>query len=214
MLNSFKKVFETVLKEVNVKNIGIFPGKFKPPHAGHFKTCMSACNENDVVFVLISNKEHEGVTPEMSFNIWNIYGRHLKSSHPFIVTPTPVLGCYELINILNNGDYVSDSNSPKSNIQELISSSKVLESFINVGNNLNINLYSSPEDVQRFRNVNSELYKGKNIIDIKFKQVARLTSASKFREALKSNTDVDKFLPNVLSAEEKQEVLNILNGTV
>lgn len=214
MAFSFKDLFETFLKEVDVKNIGIFPGKFKPPHVGHFKTCETACKENDITFVLISNKEHEGITPEMSFNIWSIFSKHLQNSVPFIVTPTPVLGCYELVNTLNNGSYTSDTNSYKSNIGELITNSKVLESFLNVGNNMKVNLYSSPEDQQRFRNMNKELYVGKNVLDITFKPVARVTSATEFRNALKSGKNFDKFLPNVLSKEERQEILNIINGSV
>lgn len=214
MAFSFKDLFEAFLKEVDVKNIGIFPGKFKPPHIGHFTTCERACKENDITFVLISNKEHEGITPEMSFKIWSIFANHLNNSVPFIVTPTPVLGCYELVNTLNNGTYVSDTNTYKSNIQELINNSKVLESFISVGNNMKINLYSSPEDQQRFRNINKPLYTGKNVLDINFKPVARVTSASKFREALSVNRDISSFLPPILSKNEKQEILNIINGTV
>jgi cytidyltransferase-like protein len=214
MALSFKELFETFLKEVDVKNIGIFPGKFKPPHVGHFKTCEAACKENDIVFVLISNKEHEGITPDMSFKIWSIYAKHLDNSVPFIVTPTPVLGCYELVNTLNNGTYVSDTNTYKSNIDNLITNSKVLESFINVGNNIKINLYSSPEDQERFKNINKPLYSGKNVIGINFKPVARVTSASKFRETIAQNKDLSKFLPSVLSQEEKSEIVNIINGSL
>lgn len=214
MAFSFKDLFETFLKEVDVKNIGIFPGKFKPPHLGHFKTCEEACKDNDITFVLISNKEHDGITPEMSFKIWSIFSKHLQNSVPFIVTPTPVLGCYELVNTLNNDSYTSDTNTYKSNVEELIKNSKVLESFLNVGNNMKVNLYSSPEDQQRFRNMNKPLYVGKNVLDINFKPVARVTSASKFREAINQKKDINKFLPNILSKEEKLEIVNIINGSV
>lgn len=214
MVFKFQDVFESFLKEVGVKNIGIFPGKFKPPHAGHFKTCMQACKENDIVLVLISNKMHEGITAEMSFKIWSIYAHHLTSSTPFIATPTPVLGCYELVNMLNNGAHVSETNQPKSNIQELVSNSKVLQSFMNVGNNLKINLYASPEDQERFKNMNKPLYHGKNVLEINFKPVARVTSASEFRQAIQTKQHMQSFLPDVLNKQEKREVLNILNDPV
>lgn len=212
MVFSFKRLFETFLKEVDVKNIGIFPGKFKPPHIGHFKTCKAACRENDITFVLISNKEHEGITPEMSFNIWQIFAKHLDNAVPFIVNPTPVLGSYEMVNTLNNGEYISDRGSYKSNIEELIDSSDVLKSYLNVGNNMKVNLYSSPEDKDRFKNMYKDLYRGKNVLSINLKPVERVTSASKFREAIKNKSDLNKFLPKELDDSQKREVLNILYG--
>ena len=210
----FEKLIESLLKEVNTKNIGVFPGKFKPPHKGHYKTCEVASKENDIVVVLISDKEHEGYTAEASFIIWNIYKKYLTNIVPFIVRPTPVLACYELANIINNGQYAAtqQSTAPKTNIQELIDNSKVIESFINVGNNVNLNLYSSPEDQTRFERMRKEPYMGKSILDINFKPVDRMTSATKFREALKNNGDILSFLPCNISEEDLQQIINILNG--
>lgn len=214
MILSFKNLVETFLKEVDVKNIGIFPGKFKPPHIGHFKTCLKASKENDITFVLISNKKHEGITSEMSFKIWSVFLKYLNNVVPFITTPTPVLGCYELVNTINNGEYTSDTGQYKSNIKELIDNSQVLQSFLNVGNNMKVNLYASPEDQERFKNIHKPLYSGKNVLEINFKPVDRVTSASKFREAMKSNNNISSFLPKELSKEDEKEILNILNGSV
>jgi len=208
---NFSKLFEQLLKEIDVKDIGVFPGKFKPPHKGHFKTCEVACRENDVVVVLISSKEHEGYTAEDAFNIWSIYGKYLDNIMPYIVTPTPVQACYDLANILNNGEYKSSPKSPqiKSNANEIVAHSKVLESFINVGNSINLNLYSSPEDQSRFNNIQKEPYKGRSILKIDYKPVDRLTSATKFREAIKTNGNIESFLPKI-SKEDKNAIINIL----
>lgn len=213
---SFCKIFEQLLKEIDVKSLGVFPGKFKPPHRGHFKTCKKACSENDLVFILISQKEHENITAEQSFNIWNIYKKYLPNTFPFICTPTPVLGAYDFANIINNGEYSPQSNQlrPKSNIQDLIDNSRELESYINVGNSVNLNLYASEEDITRFKNIKKSPYMGKNILEINFKSVLRLTSASKFRKALTSQSDLTQFLPKELSKEDKNSVLNILNGNI
>lgn len=205
---SFSKLFESLLKEISVKNIGIFPGKFKPPHKGHFKTCEVASRENDVVLVLISNKEHEGLTPEQSFNIWNIYKNYLPNIIPFISTPTPVLATYDIASLLNAGEL--DSVPVKSNVKELIQNSRVIESFLNVGNSINLNLYSSPEDQERYSRILKAPFMGKNVLKIDFKPVDRLTSATKFREAIKTKKNIDSFLPPVLSKEEKINIIKML----
>ena len=214
MVFNFGKVFEQHLKEISVKTIGFFPGKFKPPHAGHFKTCEIASKQNDFVILFISKKEHEGYTAEMSFNIWNIYLKYFKKQNviPFITTPTPVLACYELANIFNNGEYTTNPPSqPRSNVDELLSKSRELESFIKVGNNIKLNLYASKEDVLRnYKNISKDAYVGKNVLDIKFKPVARVTSATKFREAIKTGNNIESFLPKALSLDDKQSVINIL----
>lgn len=213
---SFKKIFENLLKEVDVKEIGIFPGKFKPPHKGHFSTCLKASKENKMVLVLISSKEHEGITAQMAIEIWAIYRNYMPNVVPFVCSPTPVLGCLEAANILNNGEYkgLPGSPTPKSNIQELFDSSPEMSSFINVGNNVELNLYASNEDITRFKSIMKEPYKGKNVMSIKFKPVDRVTSASKFRDAMSNNKNVSEFLPNELSKEDKEKIINILNVNV
>lgn len=213
---SFKKIFENLLKEVDVKEIGIFPGKFKPPHKGHFLTCLKASKQNKIVIVLISSKEHEGITADMSLNIWNIYKKYLNNIIPFICSPTPVLGCLEAANIFNNGQYkpLPGSPNPKSNIQEIFDSSPELTSFINVGNNIELNLYASNEDISRFNSIMKEPYKGKNVMSIKFQPVDRVTSASEFRESLKTGKNAEKFLPKELSKQDRSDIINILNANI
>jgi len=41
------------------KTIGILPGAFKPPHRGHFLTAKNACEECDIVFILMSPTSRE-----------------------------------------------------------------------------------------------------------------------------------------------------------
>lgn len=52
-----------------------YPGKFKPPHKGHFEAAYSLTRLPyiKVVYIIISNKVVEGITPEDSLTIWKMY---------------------------------------------------------------------------------------------------------------------------------------------
>jgi len=212
----FKNLIEQLLKEIDIKKLGIFPGKFKQTHKGHFITCQEASKNNNYVLVLISSKEHEGITAEKSFKIWEIYKKYLKNVLVFIATPSPVLATYDLANIFNNGDFKPSikSQSPKSNANEIIQNFRELSSISNVGNNIELNLYSSFEDRVNFKNILKEPYIGKNVLKIKFKPVKRVTRATEMRNAMKSKQYIDRFLPDVLSKEDKNLIINIINDRV
>jgi cytidyltransferase-like protein len=217
-MQNFNRSFnEELIKEIPVISIGMFPGKFKPPHKGHFKTCKVAAQKNKVVYVLISAKEHEGITPDLSLEIWTIYKKYIPNMEPFIVSATPVVATYELLNILNNGGTfvpAKTTQTPVSNVEEVVQSSPILLSYLNKGNNFKANLYSSPEDAQRYRNAKKEPYMGNNVVSIDFKTVDRSTSATLFRQSLKTqnNFEIERFLPTELSREDKKAVINILRN--
>jgi hypothetical protein len=219
-MQKFNHIFkEELIKEIPVVDIGIFPGKFKPPHKGHFKTAKVANSQNKIVFILISEKEHEGITADISLEIWGIYKKYLPNIEPYIVTVTPVLATLELLNVLNNGgNYVGlpTAPSPKTNIQDIIQSSSMLGTYLNKGNNFKTNLYSSPEDAQRYKHSQKEPYIGKNIVSADFKKVDRSTSATLFRQSLKNqnNFEIERFLPEELSPEDKKTIINILRKNV
>ncbi len=52
-----------------------YPGKFKPPHKGHYAAAKNLASRDYVkmVYVLISEKTIDGITPEDSLAIWNMY---------------------------------------------------------------------------------------------------------------------------------------------
>ena len=58
-----------------MKKIALLPGGFKPPHAGHYNMAKYLAKETnaDVVVVKVGAKEREGVTREMSIQLWNLY---------------------------------------------------------------------------------------------------------------------------------------------
>lgn len=60
---------------VNEPGPCFYPGKFKPPHKGHFEAASYLASRNFIteVDVIISNKVIDGITPEDSLLIWNSY---------------------------------------------------------------------------------------------------------------------------------------------
>ena len=64
-------------EETTKKSIALYPGKFKPPHKGHFEVAKQLLDKADRVEVLISGKEHEGINAEQSKAIWELYNKLL-----------------------------------------------------------------------------------------------------------------------------------------
>ena len=58
-----------------MEKIALLPGGFKPPHAGHYNAAkwLAANTDADTVVVRIGAKEREGVTREMSLQLWDLY---------------------------------------------------------------------------------------------------------------------------------------------
>jgi nicotinamide mononucleotide adenylyltransferase len=52
-----------------------YPGKFKPPHKGHYQAATELASRDyiQMVYIIISRKTIDGITPEDSLMIWNMY---------------------------------------------------------------------------------------------------------------------------------------------
>ena len=78
-MNLVKEITKGLLEEKK-KTVAVYGGGFKPPTAGHFKVVDQALKENpniDEFIILIGGKERNGVTPEESLLIWDIYKQYL-----------------------------------------------------------------------------------------------------------------------------------------
>lgn len=71
-----RQIVEDLLKEAS-PDVGpcFFPGKFKPPHKGHFEAAkyLSSLDYINKVYVIISNVTKFGITPQDSLYIWQEY---------------------------------------------------------------------------------------------------------------------------------------------
>jgi len=89
-----------VLDEQLGQSIALYPGKFKPPHGGHFNVAKSILEKPgiDKILIFVSPKVHEGITPEQAVNVWKIYEKYLPGEVEVRVAGiTPVRSVYEYI---------------------------------------------------------------------------------------------------------------------
>jgi hypothetical protein len=70
-------LIEGLLPEEEKKRVvAVYGGGFKPPTSGHFEVVKQALKENpeiDEFIILIGGKERDGISPEESILIWDIY---------------------------------------------------------------------------------------------------------------------------------------------
>jgi hypothetical protein len=67
-----KRIAEAVINEPGPC---FYPGRFKPPHKGHYEAAKALAAKDYItkVYIIISKKVIEGITPEDSLMIWNMY---------------------------------------------------------------------------------------------------------------------------------------------
>ena len=67
-----KRIAEAI---VNEPGPCFYPGKFKPPHKGHFEAAKELASRDYIkqVNIIISKKTIDNITPEDSLMIWNMY---------------------------------------------------------------------------------------------------------------------------------------------
>jgi cytidyltransferase-like protein len=194
------KTFKLYMEQSG-SSIGLFPGAFKPPHKGHFETVKKAAAENDVVVVLVSAIDRDNISAAESFNVWNIYKPYLPKNVVInVVSGSPVLVIYQVVDILNNGAYTATpkSSAPRPEAQEI---AQYLQGY---NRPYHVNLYASDEDVKgryaAFSNNNNEqIYRGKSVSSINAREVSRVASATNARAAL-ARKDFDTFktlLPSI-----------------
>ena len=74
-------LIEGLLPEQEKKKVvAVYGGGFKPPTSGHFAVVKQALKENpeiDEFIILIGGKPRNGITPDESILIWDIYKQYL-----------------------------------------------------------------------------------------------------------------------------------------
>jgi len=90
-MNSLVKELIQPLLEETTKTVAIFPGKFKPPHKGHFEVAKNLLDKADEIIVAISPVVVDGITPQQSKAVWELYNQLLGNKLKIeIVDKSPV----------------------------------------------------------------------------------------------------------------------------
>lgn len=89
----------TQLLEQSTPIIALYPGKFKPPHAGHFSVVAKAANIADKVIVIMSRGSKDEFTPEDSMKVWDLYKDILPENVEVIVSsnPSPLNDVFDIV---------------------------------------------------------------------------------------------------------------------
>ena len=87
------------LLEQSTPIVALYPGKFKPPHQGHFNVVNKASEIADEVIVIMSNVPKDEFTPEQSMEVWSLYKDLLPSNVEIKVSTksSPVSEVFDII---------------------------------------------------------------------------------------------------------------------
>jgi hypothetical protein len=96
-----KELIQPLLEET--KTIALYPGKFKPPHKGHFEVAKSLLDKADEIRIIISPVSVDGIAPKQSESVWKLYNNLLDNKLNIILADkSPVK--YTLDTIKNTPD--------------------------------------------------------------------------------------------------------------
>lgn len=87
------------LLEGSAQIIALYPGKFKPPHAGHFDVVKQASKIADKVIVIMSQGSKDNYDPKKSLEVWDLYKTILPSNVEIIVSKnnSPIRDIFDTI---------------------------------------------------------------------------------------------------------------------
>ena len=160
----------------------LYPGKFKPPHRGHFEVAKQLLTKTPNVEILISSKPLEGITAEQSKQIWELYNNLLGNKLTIkIINGTPI-------------KYVLDTIEKNQN-----------QNFVAVYGKEDADRYRKIGKDPRY--MNAKTLNGGVIMA----GADEVINATDFRKAIQNKEDITKYIPEGVSSEEIYKILGQVN---
>ena len=177
-----------------MERIALLPGGFKPPHAGHYNMAiwLAENTDADTVIVKVGAKERDGITREISLQLWDLYRKNDPNSNS------------QKLTIL-----ASNSNSPVQDVYDFVENEAPEESTIYLG--------MGEKDINdaRFKNI----HKFAEPRGIKFETTlvppqAGGVSGTKMREFIKNNDkkSFQQYIPEFLTDEQKDRAWELVSS--
>jgi len=104
-----RKIGRTQVPKLDIKTVGIFSGKFKPPHAGHYDAIAKIAEENDEVHIFISKTEMAGITGKAAYDVLDYYLEDFDNIELHLAEVTPVRSGYEFLEALGQTQYAPNT---------------------------------------------------------------------------------------------------------
>lgn len=180
-----EKYLDTPLNEQTTNSIGLFPGGFKPPHKGHFHIVQELAKQVDVIMILIGPKVRDGINASDSKQIWEIYRKYINKPVALIESKiSPISDVYT---------FAKDN---KDTYQKIL-------------------VTTSETDTDRYNSFQKNKVKYGNIevfpVDVVSTLDGKKVSGSDIRTSELNSTE---WIPQLLSKQDKQKVLEILSPKV
>ena len=177
-------------EEENKKVVAVYGGGFKPPTSGHFEVVQQALKENpeiDEFIILIGGKPRNGITPDESILIWDIYKQYLPYKVEVKYTSVPPI----------KGIYNYAKEHPDEEVLFIIGARE-----------------GNEEDFKDIASRTTSLDKYPNL-NLRTIVTTGGVSGTAARNASKISLDKFKnFVPSELSDEEVEEVFNIVANKI
>ena len=88
-------------------NIALFPGSYKPPHIGHYTAAKQAAQIAGKVKVFVGSGERDGITQDMSVQLWELYTQNDPNIEIIQSESSPVTDVYDYVELeAKDGDII------------------------------------------------------------------------------------------------------------
>ena len=178
-MRTFREYFEDM--ETRSERVALLPGGFKPPTKGHFNALQYLLDDADRGIVFIGGKAREGITPEQSEQIWNVYTKYFDKPVEVVYVPNPVRAVYDF----------ADENLDKT-------------LFVGAGEkDEDVKRYA-------YFQKNTEKYPFVNIVKIPMQEEGISGSETREIIQQDLDDAVDYFVPDIVSIEDREQIKSIL----